>query len=56
MAPRPRRHVADWHLRLRETITDDQRLAVLRIKDAVLQDGVRTLEQFAHWLATHASH
>jgi hypothetical protein len=26
-------HVADWHLRLRDTITDQQRLAVLRIKD-----------------------
>jgi hypothetical protein len=65
-------HVADWHLRLRDTITDQQRLAVLRIKDvwhrlpsypdevsgwevytAVLQDGVRTPEQFARWLASH---
>jgi hypothetical protein len=26
-------HVADWHTRLRDTITDEQRLAVLRIKD-----------------------
>ena len=26
-------HVADWHLRLRDTITGEQRLAVLRIKD-----------------------
>jgi hypothetical protein len=26
-------HVADWHTRLRGTITDQQRLAVLRIKD-----------------------
>jgi hypothetical protein len=26
-------HVADWHVRLRDTITDEQRLAVLRIKD-----------------------
>jgi hypothetical protein len=26
-------HVADWHARLRDTITDPQRLAVLRIKD-----------------------
>jgi hypothetical protein len=26
-------HVADWHTRLRATITDEQRLAVLRIKD-----------------------
>jgi hypothetical protein len=25
-------HVADWHARLRDTITGDQRLAVLRIK------------------------
>ena len=26
-------HVAAWHTRLRDTITDEQRLAVLRIKD-----------------------
>jgi hypothetical protein len=26
-------HVADWHRRLRDTITDEQQLAVLRIKD-----------------------
>ena len=26
-------HVADWHTRLRDTITEEQRLAVLRIKD-----------------------
>jgi hypothetical protein len=26
-------HVAAWHARLRDTITDQQRLAVLRIKD-----------------------
>jgi hypothetical protein len=26
-------HIADWHTRLRDTITDQQRLAVLRIKD-----------------------
>ena len=26
-------HVADWHMRLRATITDPQRLAVLGIKD-----------------------
>jgi hypothetical protein len=25
-------HVADWHAQLRDTITDEQRLAVLRIK------------------------
>ena len=65
-------HVADWNLRLRDTITDAQRLAVLAIKDvwhrlpsypdevsgweiytAVLEDGVRTPEQFARWLAGH---
>jgi hypothetical protein len=65
-------HVADWHLRLRDTITGEQRLAVLRIKDvwhrqpsypdtvsgwqiytAVLEDGVRTPEQFARWLAAN---
>jgi len=57
---------------LRETITADQRGAVLRIKDAwhrlpsypdhiggvqiytaVLDDGVRTPEQFATWLIDH---
>ncbi len=26
-------HIATWHARLRDTITDEQRLAVLRIKD-----------------------
>jgi hypothetical protein len=26
-------HIGDWHARLRDTITDEQRLAVLRIKD-----------------------
>ncbi len=64
------RQVAAWHQQLRDTITDEQRLAVLRIKDvwhrlpgypdqvggweiytAVLHDGVRTPEQFGHWLA-----
>ena len=39
-------HVADWHVRLRDTITDQQRLAVLR-------DGVRIPEQFARWLAAN---
>ncbi len=29
----PHGHVAAWHARLRDTITDEQRLAVLRIKD-----------------------
>ena len=65
-------HVADWHRRLRDTITGEQRLAVLRIKDvwhrlpsypdqvggwqiytAVLEDGVRSPEQFARWLAAN---
>jgi hypothetical protein len=65
-------HVADWHRRVRDTITDEQRLAVLRIKDvwhrlpsypdevsgweiytAVLDDGVRTPEQFGRWLAAN---
>ena len=65
-------HVADWHTELRDTITDEQRLAVLRIKDvwhrlpsypdevsgweiytAVLDDGVRTPEQFGRWLAAN---
>jgi hypothetical protein len=68
-------HVADWHLRLRDTITGEQRLAVLRIKDvwhrlpsypdevsgwqiytAVLEDGVRTPEQFDRWLGGGAAH
>jgi hypothetical protein len=65
-------HVADWHMQLRDSITDQQRLAVLRIKDvwhrlptypdevsgweiytAVLDEGVRTPEQFAGWLAAN---
>lgn len=63
-------NVTRWHEELRERITADQRLAVLRIKDnwhprpsyphqvggleiytAVLDDGVRTPQQFAAWLA-----
>ncbi len=59
-----------WHETLRDTITADQRSAVLRIKDvwhrlpgyadqiggleiyaAVIDDGIRTPEQFAAWLA-----
>jgi hypothetical protein len=63
-------NVTRWHEELRERITAEQRLAVLRIKDdwhrrpeypdqvggldiytAVLDDGVRTADQFAAWLA-----
>ena len=66
----PHHNVTRWHEDLRERITAEQRLAVLRIKDvwhrrpeypdqvggldiyaAVLEDGVRTPEQFAAWLA-----
>jgi hypothetical protein len=65
-------HVADWHRRLRDTITDEQRLAVLRIKNvwhrlpsypdevsgweiytAVLDDDIRSPEQFARWLVAN---
>jgi len=61
-----------WHEILRDTITADQRSAVLRIKNvwhrlpsypdqigglqiytAVIDDGVRTSEQFAAWLVNH---
>lgn len=64
------RNVTRWHEELRERITAEQRIAVLRIKDhwhrqpayphrvggldiytAVLDDGIRTLDQFAAWLA-----
>jgi hypothetical protein len=60
-----------WHKALRDSITDDQRAAVLRIKDvwfrhpsypdqiggfeiytAVIDEGVRTPEQFRVWLAS----
>jgi hypothetical protein len=34
-------HVADWQTRLRDTITDQQRLAVLRIKDMSQAQGNR---------------
>jgi hypothetical protein len=63
-------HVLTWHERLRETVTDEQRITVLRIKDvwhrlpsypelvsgwdiytAILEDGVRTPDEFAVWLA-----
>jgi hypothetical protein len=65
-------NVTAWHKALRETITDAQRAAVLRIKDvwfrrpsypdqiggfeiytAVIDDGIRTPEQFRRWLADH---
>ena len=63
-------NITVWHEALRDSITDEQRAAVLRIKDvwfrlpsypdqvggseiytAVLDDGVRTPEQFRRWLA-----
>jgi hypothetical protein len=63
------RNVTRWHEELRERITAEQRVAVLRIKDhwhrqpgypdhvggldiytAVVDDGVRTLAEFAAWL------
>jgi hypothetical protein len=66
------RNVTHWHERLRDRITAEQRIAVLRIKDdwhrrpaypdhvggleiytAVIDDGVRTPDQFASWLARH---
>jgi hypothetical protein len=66
------RNVTRWHEELRERITAEQRIAVLRIKDhwyrqpgyphrvggldiytAVLDEGIRTLDQFAAWLAQH---
>jgi hypothetical protein len=62
-------NVTAWHEALRDRVTDEQRRAVLRIKDvwhrlptypdevsgleiytAVLDDGVRTPEEFAAWL------
>ena len=65
----PHENVTAWHEALRESITDEQRAAVLRIKDvwyrlpdypeqvggfeiytAVIDDGVRTPEQFQGWL------
>jgi hypothetical protein len=68
----PHANVTAWHEALRETITAEQRSAVLRIKDvwhrlpdypdrigglqiytAVIDDGVRTVQQFATWLADH---
>ena len=66
----PHENVTAWHRALRDSITDEQRAAVLRIKDvwhrlssypdevggfeiytAVLEDKVRTAEQFRGWLA-----
>lgn len=68
----PHANVTAWHESLRDTLADDQRRAILRIKDvwhrlpsypdrigglqiynAVLDDGVRTPQQFATWLAAH---
>jgi hypothetical protein len=68
----PHENVTAWHEELRDSITDEQRAAVLRIKDvwfrrpsypdqisgleiytAVIEDGVRTPEQFRGWLADH---
>lgn len=66
----PHQNVTAWHEWLRNSITDEQRAAVLKIKDvwyrrpsypdqiggldiytAVLEDGIRTPEQFRSWLA-----
>jgi hypothetical protein len=63
-------YISNRHEALRDSITDEQRVAVLRIKDvwfrrpsypdriggseiytAVIDDGVRTLEEFRDWLA-----
>jgi hypothetical protein len=63
-------NVTAWHDQVRESISDEERDAVLWIKDvwhrrpeypgevggldvytAVLEDGVRTPEQFTGWLA-----
>lgn len=68
----PHVNVAAWHETLRDTLTAEQRAAILRVKDvwcrlpsypervgglqiyhAVLEDGVRTPQQFASWLAAH---
>jgi hypothetical protein len=66
----PHTNLTTWHENLRDSITADQRAAVLRIKDvwhrlpgypdqvsgmeiytAVLEDGVRTPQDFGPWLA-----
>ena len=70
----PHADITAWHESLRDTITADQRGAILRIKDvwhrprlpsypdrigglqiynAVLDDDVRTPQEFAAWLAAH---
>jgi hypothetical protein len=68
----PHLNLTAWHESLRDTITAEQRAAVLRIKDvwhrlpsypdqiggtqiytAVLDDGVRTPQEFATWLTGH---
>jgi hypothetical protein len=68
----PHPNVTAWHEALRDTLTAEQRSAILRIKDvwhrlpcypdrvggweiysAVLQDGIRSPEQFASWLTAH---
>jgi hypothetical protein len=65
----PHVNITEWHESLRDTITAEQRDAILAIKDvwhrrpeypdeiggtevyrAVLDDGVRTPEQFADWV------
>jgi len=67
-------NVTAWHEGVRNSITDEQRAAVLRIKDvwfrlssypdqvggpdiytAVIEDGVRTPQQFRSWLANRRS-
>ncbi|HZC73699.1 MAG TPA: methyltransferase domain-containing protein [Jatrophihabitans sp.] len=68
----PHQNVTAWHDQLRDTVTAEQRSAILRIKDvwhrlpsypddvggfeiyqAVLDDGVRSPQQFAEWLTAH---
>jgi hypothetical protein len=68
----PHANITAWHESLRDTVTAEQRSAILRIKDvwhrlpsypdrigglqiynAVLDDGVRTPQQFAAWLEAH---
>jgi hypothetical protein len=68
----PHANVTEWHEWLRDTVTADQRDAILRIKDvwhrlpsypdrvgglqiynAVLDDDVRTPQQFATWLTAN---
>jgi hypothetical protein len=68
----PHLNLTAWHENLRDTVTAEQRGAILRIKDvwhrspnypdqiggteiytAVLDDGVRTPEEFGTWLTAH---